>query len=113
MITDQTKFTFTLNKLVLIIVAVVGSGFTVGMSYQAIIPNKTIQEKNTKDIADIKLTLERVVTVLENMQESQKETEETVKDNSKNISSVQSRQHVMISEVEIIASDIKELERKR
>ena len=102
MLNDKTTFTLTLGKLVTIIIAVVGFAFTIGMTYQQVLPNRELQKQQTEEIADIKLTLAKVSTILENM-----EKEQSIQ--AQNISALQGRSHVMNTELQLISSSIKEM----
>ncbi len=101
MLNEQTKFTFSLGKIVIIGLAIIGGAFTVGMTYQQIIPDKKVQEQQSKDIEDIKVTLSRVTTILENMEKNQS-------DSKRDISALQSRTHVMNAEIQLISARIKD-----
>jgi len=101
MLNEQTKFTFSLGRIIIIGLAIVGGAFTVGMTYQQIIPDKKVQEQQTKDIEDIKVTLSRVTTILENMEKNQAE-------GKRDISALQSKTHVMNAEIQLISARLKE-----
>lgn len=106
MLNEQTKFTLTLGRIIVILLAFVGAAFTVGMTYQQVIPDKKIQEKQIQEIEDIKITMSRVTTILENMEKSQQDTR-------RDISALQSTTHVMNTDLQLLSADIKEQNNKR
>ena len=105
-LTENSQFTFTIGRLVAILVSVVGLSFTVGMSYQSIMPDRALQEKQSEEIQDIKVTMAKVTTILENMQEEQKSAK-------RDILALQEKAHVMNSEIQIVSSMLKEKQKKR
>ena len=105
MLNEQTKFTLSLSRLVLIIFVVVGAAFTVGMTYQQIIPDKKLAEKQTKEITDIKVTLSRVTTLLEKMEDKQSNT-------TREINALQSKTSTINTELQIVSSYLREDSRK-
>ncbi len=102
MISEKTIFTFSLGRLVAVIITIIGFAFTIGMSYQTLLPDRALQEKQTQEIEDIKITLSRVTTILENMEKVQE-------NNSKNISALEGRGQTMNVQLELISSEIKEM----
>ena len=106
MLNEQTKFTLTLGRIIVILLALVGAAFTVGMTYQQVIPDKKIQEKQIQEIEDIKITMSRVTTILENMEKSNQDTR-------RDISALQSTTHVMSTDLQLMSANIKEQNNKR
>lgn len=104
--TPNTTFSMSLGKLVAIAIAVIGMSFTVGTAYQGLLPDREVQKQQREEIVDIKITLAKVSQILENMEEKQK-------DNSRNISAIEEKTHVINNELQIISSSIKEEERRK
>jgi hypothetical protein len=79
LLTDNTKITLTINKFIAVIIALAITGFTAGITRYDITKNAEALEKqeiqlnkNKEEIIDVKITLSRITTVLENMQECNK-----------------------------------------
>ena len=106
MISEKTSFTISLGKMVAVVITIVGMAFTIGMSYQQIIPDREAAKKQSEEIADIKITLSRVTTILENME---KKTDNT----SRDVGALQGRTQTMNTQLEVIASKLEEKNRKR
>lgn len=106
MLNENTKFSFTIGKMVAILISIVGLSFTIGMSYQTLLPDRKLQEQQTQEIQDIKITLAKVSTILENMQEKQNATTHDMQE-------IQNKSHIMNAEIQVISSYVKEGNRKR
>jgi len=106
MLNEKSTFTLTLGKIVTIVIAIMGMAFTIGMTYQQVLPDKELQRKQSEEIADIKVTLSRVTTILENME---KKTATT----SANVSALQSKAHVANVQLELISANLKEQKQQR
>lgn len=103
---ENTKFTFTIGKVITIVVTLAGTAFTVGMTYQQILPDKKIQEQQAQDVADLKITMARVTTILEKMEERSTEQHKAIND-------VQTKTSEMNVKLEVIDSYVKEAKNKR
>lgn len=100
MISDQTKINLSLSKIIVIALSIISASFSIGITYQKIIPDNAKleeQKKQTEEIGDIKITLARVTTILEHMKEKQ--------DSQRiDISALQSDTSKMNTEVQLISS---------
>lgn len=105
MISDNTKVSLTTAKIISILVFVISLSFTIGMTYQGLIPDRDAAKKQSEEIQDIKITLAKVSTILENMKEKHDIT-------SRNISAIQDRTNMLNSEIQVLSSYIKEDARK-
>lgn len=105
MLNENTKFSFTIGRIVAIVSTIIGLSFTVGMSYQTLLPDRSLQEKQTQEIQDIKITLAKVSTILENMQEKQNAT-------NRDMMAIQEKTHTMNAELQLIASYFKETKKR-
>jgi hypothetical protein len=79
LLTDTTKITLTINKFIAVIIALTIAGFTTGMIKYDVTKNAEALEKqeiqlnkNKEELVDVKITLSRITTILENMQECSK-----------------------------------------
>ena len=105
MLNEKTTFTLTLNRLVVIIIAIVGTAFTFGVTYQQIVPDRDLQKKQTQEIEDIKLKMSRMTALLENMEKNQQET-------TRDISALQNKISSLNAEVQLMTVYIKERNRR-
>jgi hypothetical protein len=103
-LSENSKLNLTLGKVVSILVFLVGTSFTIGMTYQSIMPDRQLQQKQAEEIQDIKITLAKVTTILENMHDKQDITK-------RDIQALQERTQVMNAEVQIITSYVKDKKR--
>jgi len=106
MLSDNTGFTLSIGKLTAIIISVVGMSFTIGMSYQSLMPDRELQKKQTEKIEKIEITMERVTTVLEKL-------EEKTSQHSQAINDVQTKINTVNTEVQVIGSYVKQNEERK
>lgn len=107
MLNENTGFTLTIGKMAAIVVSIVGLSFTIGMSYQSLLPDRELQKQQTEKIQKIEVTLERVTSVLEKL-------EERTSQHTQSINDVQTKVSTINTDVQVIGSYVKENEyRKR
>src|SRR5690606_16177601 len=104
MLNENSKLSLSLNKVVSIIVFIVGLSFTVGMSYQSILPDRQLQQKQAEEIQDIKITMAKVTIILEEMKKTQDQAKQ-------DISVLHERTNKINSEVVVISSYVTEEKR--
>lgn len=100
MINADTKVNLSVSKVIIIIIGIISATFTAGITYQKLLPNKesmSLQKKQGEEISDIKVTLARVTTILENMKEKQDDT-------TKDVSDLQNKTSKINEEVQVISS---------
>lgn len=100
MLNEKTKVNLTIGKIVAIVIAIISMSFTIGVTYQKVLPDKDtadFQKKQIEEVGDIKITLARVTTILENMKEKQDDTR-------KDVSVLQDRTNKINEEVQVISS---------
>ena len=97
MLNENSKFTLTLGRLIFFALAIVGTGFTFGMSYQSLLPDRQLQQEQKEEIQDIKITLAKTVAILETMKEQQDQAR-------RDLSAVQTNAHKMNAEIQLISS---------
>lgn len=106
MLNENTGFTLSIGKLVAIIISIVGLSFTIGMSYQSLMPDRELQKRQAEKVEKIEITLERVITVLEKLEEKSSQ-------NSRGLSDVQTKVNTVNTEVQVIGSYVKQNEEKK
>lgn len=100
MLNPETGFTLTLGKLIAVVIGIIGLSFTIGMSYQSLLPDRELQREQTEKIQKIEVTLERVTTVLEKLEERSSQ-------HGTSISDVQSKVHMINADVQVIGSYVR------
>lgn len=106
MLNENTGFTLTIGKLVAIGISIVGLSFTIGMSYQSLLPDRELQKQQTDKIQKIEVTMERVTSVLEKL-------EERTSQHTQSINDVQTKISTINTDVQVIGSYVKENEYRK